>query len=97
MDKACEVAEQKQLKVVIVQSLYGRENQGGPDAPKPVGELAARYQKFIQSGTVKMVDSLPGGTSTPWGFLFRSGEYILDGGTDGWGQDPEPILKEFRR
>jgi hypothetical protein len=96
IDDACKIAEENRLKVVIVSSRYGREPVFNKDFQEESAVFEKRYEKFIQSGTVKMVASLPGETGTPWGFLFRPGELIMDACLDEWGQFPGPALKEFR-
>lgn len=96
MDEACKAAQQNHFKVLIVRSYYGSEDRLISGGSQEDTELATRYDPFIKADTVRMMDAIPGATATPWGLFYRGGELVLEGSVDTWGQNPQPVLKEFR-
>jgi len=103
IEAACDVAQEKHLSVVIVRSMHGNEEDLKQALKKGVKwnetylRLPKRYDKFIESGTLRIVDSFPGpDIPTPWGFLFRGAEFVVDGNVAEWAEKPLAILKEFK-
>ncbi|MCX6848308.1 MAG: hypothetical protein NTY98_05265 [Verrucomicrobia bacterium] len=97
----CEIAQKEHLSVVIVRSYNGDEESVKEPLKKgeywndKILELPKQYARFVNSGTLKIVDSFPGGTQTPEAFLFRNGECILTGNPQDWVENPKPIIEKF--
>ncbi len=101
MDQAALVAQDKNLQLVIVRGPYGfqeqiKDSESGNWWWEELSSFPKRYEAGIKAGAVKLVDSLPGGTSTPRGFLFRDGKFVVEGNLAGWSTDPL-ILQDFAK
>jgi hypothetical protein len=96
MYQACREAEKDGALIIIVNSPYGRKEYL-PRAREWMaaenGErFAERFAKYVENGTTRIVDSLPGQSNTPWAFLFVNGTLKAEGTVGKWIDQPESLL-----
>ncbi len=97
IDAACAAAQKRGARVVIVRAPYGRtENIARAEERNwwwaQIASLPKRYDAFIATGTAEITDAFPGGTSTPYGFIFRERTLVAEGNMAIWARDPDAIL-----
>jgi hypothetical protein len=97
IEAACEKAEKEHLKILLVSTPYGVEEFEHDYWKDTAAGLSTKYAKFIQSGTLKITTSFPGGSrETPGGYLFRGGELVREGNIGLWSKDVDSILNDFK-
>jgi hypothetical protein len=98
MDAAAAAAQQHGGKIYLVRSCYGDPVNFKKSEKKnwwwrQTQSFPTRYAAAIESGHLKLRDALAGNPSTPFGYLFRDGEFIQKENLSEW--SPAAIEQEF--
>jgi hypothetical protein len=83
MDQVCAAASAAHVKVIIVRSCYNDAANLSNKAwwGEQIGDLPNHYKKYIDDGTVKLIDQDPDlkFDATPCGFFFRDNKTVWTG------------------
>jgi tetratricopeptide (TPR) repeat protein len=87
-------------KIYLVRSCYGdpanlKRSEAGNWWWSQIQSFPTRFSAGITSGHVKLRDALAGASSTPKGYLFRDGEFLMSGFLAEW--DAAHVAREFAK
>jgi hypothetical protein len=100
VDAASDEAKGKNVQIVVVRSPYGQKDLLKKSQAEnwwwaAISDLPTRYAQPLRSGVLKLSDSFPSDTNTPWGFIFHNGELVADGNLAEWAENSSRVLKLF--